>query len=144
MVTKPVRVVTDSTADIPERLAQELGIVVVPLRVNFGTQTLRDGVELSKHEFYRRLRDGEQPTTTAVTSGEFESAYRALAPADVVSIHVSSTMSATYGAASLAAQAVRGQRVVAIDSRSVAFCTGWLAVLAARAVQSGASLDEVV
>lgn len=115
----------------------------MPLRVNFGTETFRDGVDLSKAEFYRRLQNGEQPTTTAITAAEFEEVYRGLAPAPILSVHVSSTMSATYGAAALASQSVKETRVIAIDSCSVTFCTGWLAVLAARAAQSGGTLDEV-
>lgn len=141
--TEQVRIVTDSTADIPEELARELGIVVVPLRINFGNQTYRDGIEISKAEFYRRLKNGEQPTTTAVTAAEFEAIYRGLAPAPIVSVHVSSTMSATYGAAVLASRSVTETRVIPFDSHSVTFCTGWLAVVAARAAQSGATVDEV-
>ena len=141
---KTVRIVTDSSADIPEQLVRELEIVVVPLRIHLGAETYRDGVDLSTEEFYRRLEAGDQPTTSAVTAPDFAEVYRSLSPADVLSIHVASTMSATYSAAALAAQETRGTRVVAVDSRSVSFCTGWLAIHAARAARAGASLDQVV
>ena len=61
----PVKVVTDSTADLPPRLAEELGITVVPAYVRFGEQVYRDRVDLSEDEFYDRLaRDHIHPGTT--------------------------------------------------------------------------------
>ncbi len=147
---RPVCVVTDSTADVPHDLSHKLGITVVPLTVSFGSQHYRDGVDLSGEQFYARLATTKaMPVTAAPSPGAFSVVYQQLTAGgnDVISIHVSSDLSAVYNAAMLAASDYSGEdggpRVVVVDSRALSMCTGWLAIDAARAAQAGQSLAAI-
>lgn len=142
-----VKIVTDSTADIPEELAAELEITIVPCNVHFGLETYRDGLDLSKEEFYARLKTSSTlPTTSAPAAGLFEATYRELArEADqILSIHLASALSAIYNSACLGAEAVSDVEIVLIDSGQASMGLGWLAIAAARAAQEGQSLDQIV
>jgi len=101
-----VYVVTDSTADVPAPLVEELEITVVPNYINFGLESLRDQVEISRQSFYRRLTtEPVLPTTAAPSVGDFEAAYRRLLPrlegagpgSGIVSIHCAANLSAIHG-----------------------------------------------
>ncbi len=142
-----VKVVTDSTADLPLTVAQELGITVVPLFVHFGTEVYRDGTELGADEFYRRLVHGNiLPKTSAPPSGLFTKVYRKLGAESegVISIHISHKLSATYESALLGRQALGGDyHVEVIDSLNASMALGLLVILAAKAAQAGANLKEV-
>jgi len=147
MVNRPVRVVVDSTADIPSALCAELGITVVPDLVHFGDRTYRDGVDLTNDEFFALLATSPvHPTTSSPGAGVFAATYQELvqAGADVVSIHPEAGFSGIYSVAALAAREITAGRVVVMDSHQVTMGTGWLAILAARASRAGASLEEVV
>jgi len=142
---RPVRVVTDSTADLPPDLASDLGITVVPLQLIFGEETFRDGVDLSSEEFFRRLeRSKELPTTSQPSVGEFQQAYEELAQSTgrILSIHLSSGFSGTIGAAQQGAAALGDRcRIDVIDSGSVSMPLGLAAIAAARAARDGEDLD---
>ncbi len=142
---KLVRIVTDSTADLPAELATELGIVVVPLQVIFGSETFRDGVDLTAEEFFRRLPEEEElPTTSQPSVGEFQQVYEGLAEKTdhILSIHLSSGFSGTVGAAGQAAQTFTdGPQIEVIDSGTVSMAMGFAVIAAARAAQSGSDLD---
>jgi fatty acid kinase fatty acid binding subunit len=145
---RPVRVVTDSAADIPDELAAELGITVVPLLVHMGGKTYRDRVDLSGEEFFRELAATRSVTTTSLPSLEsFAEAYRMLTAEgnQVVSVHLSSKLSGTYNAALMASTAdgVPAEAVEVIDSRALSMGQGWIAIRAAQAAHQGKSLDEV-
>ena len=143
-----VRVVTDSTADVPDELVNELDISVVPVHVIFGTHSYDDGVTLSREEFYTRLTSANPlPTTSAPSAGEFEAAYRQLQASgveSVVSIHVARTLSVVQNAASIGADAVPGLDVTIVDSEQVSMGLGWQVIEAARAARAGKSVAEVV
>ena len=97
-----IKIVTDSTADIPSALAKELGITVVPLYVRFGDETYRDRVDITEDEFYQRLmNDPIHPNTSQPTPQDFANVYRELSQqADgIVSIHISSKLSGTCNSA---------------------------------------------
>jgi DegV family protein with EDD domain len=100
-----VKIVTDSSSDIPPDLASVLDITVVPLTVRFGTQTYRDGIDIMPEEFYRRLIEGPvHPATAAMSPGDFAGVYNKLAAEaeGIISIHLPGS-SATYDAAPQAA-----------------------------------------
>lgn len=142
-----VKIVTDSTADIPEELAAELGITVVPCNVHFGLETYRDGIELSKGEFYARLKTSPTlPTTSAPATGLFEATYRELANEtdQILSIHLAGALSAIYNSACLGAEAVSDVEIALIDSGQVSMGLGWLVIAAARAAQAGQPLSHIV
>jgi DegV family protein with EDD domain len=142
-----VRVVTESTSDIPPDMADQLGITVVPSYVVFGSETYRDGVELTKQEFYERLEaTHEIPTTATPPPSVYEEAYRQLARETdaIVSIHAAARLSSLYDVASLAAQNISEARITVIDSGQVSMGYGWMAVAAAEAAQQGKSLTQIV
>ena len=142
-----VRVVTDSTADIPVPVAEALGIVVVPCYVHFGQETYLDGITLSREQFYARLASGGVPPTTSQPPvGTFAEVYQRIAEQtkQIISIHPAANLSALYNAARLGAEMISNARIALIDSTQASMGTGWLAVLAARAAQAGQNLDQIV
>ena len=144
-----VRIVTDSACDLPQPLADELGIAIVPLTVRFGSEEFVDRRDLTPAQFWSRCQASSVlPETAAPPPGLFEATYRQLAAegADgIVCISLSSALSATMQSAQLAAQSVRDTiRVEVVDSRSVTMGLGMIVVAAARLGRSGASIDDVV
>jgi len=141
-----VLVVTDSTADIPRQWADDLGIVVVPLTVMFGTESFRDGIDLSPTEFLDRLREAPTlPTTSQPPVTAFETVFRDARERgqDVVCVTISADLSGTHNAARLAADAVDPERIRIVDSRAMTMQEGWVAIAAARRAREGASFDQV-
>src|SRR5579862_9245362 len=117
-----VAVVTDSTSDLDPATTARRGITVVPLFVIFGEQRYRDNVDLSRDEFYRRMREGKTlPTTSQPTAAMFEDAYRPLVAEgrDVVSVHIAAGLSGTINAAKAAASQFAGARIELLDSGTV-------------------------
>jgi len=142
-----VRIVTESTADIPASLAESLGIGVVPSYVVFGTETCRDGVDLSREEFYTKLVTSRvSPTTAAPPPDVYEQIYRQMAGdgEGIVSIHLAARFSGLYSSAAVAAQNMPGERIAVIDSGQVTMGYGWLAVAAAEQARRGDSLEQIV
>ena len=142
-----VAVVTDSTADLPRDLAEELGIRVVPLSVTFGSETFISGVTIDHAGFYERLATTERlPTTSQPTPAWFEEAYADCVDDGldaVVSLHVSAALSGTVALAR--ARAADAEiPVEVVDTRLVGGSLG-LAVLAAHQVaEAGGDVAEVV
>jgi DegV family protein with EDD domain len=142
-----VGVVTESTADIPDDRVAELGIVVVPSYVVFGSESYRDGVELTRQEFFAKLATTHViPTTATPPPAVYEDAYRQLAEVtnEIVSIHLAANLSGLYGAASVAADNVPELKIALVDSEQVSMGYGWLVVAAAEAAREGKSLDQIV
>jgi DegV family protein with EDD domain len=128
-----VAVVTDSTSDLDPAMRQRYGIAVVPLFVNFGTQSYRDTVDLSRDEFYEKLTSAKDlPSTTQPTPGMFEEAFRPLVEAGntILCLTIMASLSGTFNAATMAASAFPAGSVHVVDSGSV---TGGLALQAVRA-----------
>ena len=128
------RVVTDSTADLPPAWREKYGIEVVPLKVIFGNESFRDGVDLTNDEFFERLDASQQlPTTSAPSPGDFAQVYERLSKESegVISIHLGSNLSATCEAARLGAESVAGFPVHVIDSRSTTMPMAFLCRVAA-------------
>lgn len=139
-----VRIVTDSTSDIPRALADELGITVVPLTITFGEQSYRDGIDLSADEFYARLPNEKiLPTTSQPPPALFEHAYQHLVThAEVVSVHLSAKFSGTVETARSVSRELAPDRITVVDSGSASMGLGLCAIAAARAAKSGASRAE--
>jgi DegV family protein with EDD domain len=135
-----VRVVTDSTSDIPKAIVEELGITVVPLTIAFGIQSYRDGIDLSADEFYARLQqEKELPTTSQPPPALFQHAYEHLiTQGDVVSVHLSHKFSGTVESARRVAAELAPDNITVVDSGSASMGLGLCAIAAARAAQAGA------
>jgi len=145
----PVRVVTDSSCDLPDELVDQLGIEIVPLTIRFGSEELIDRKELSAAEFWRRLESSPTlPETAAPSAGAFETAFRGLVAdgADgIICINLSSKLSATMQSAQVAATSLADTcPVVVVDSLTVSMGVGSLAVSAAQQAAAGATLDAIV
>jgi DegV family protein with EDD domain len=143
-----VKIITDSLGDIPSGVARELGITVIPLNVHFGTQTFRDGVDLTAERFYDKLVHSKVfPTTTVPPPAVFVSVYDKLAEDtdEIAVITFSRKLGASYDTA-LEAKGLmeRKCRVEVIDSRWAVMAQGLIVMAAAKAAKGGAKLDEVV
>jgi DegV family protein with EDD domain len=140
-----MKVVTDSTSDLPPPVVREFGITMVPALVQFRDKVYHDGIDLSTDEFYRKLQTNSfLPKTSPASPGTFGEVYSQLArEADgIVSIHVSAKMSATYDAARLGSVNLKCP-ISIIDSQTASMACGLLVILAARAAREGASLSEI-
>ena len=143
-----IRIVTDSSCDLPEETVREHGIVVVPLSIRFGDEELIDREQLTTAEFWSRCaRQDTLPETAAPAPGQFEQAYRRLADegaTGIVVVSLSGALSATLQSAQLAARSVTDLVPVrVVDSRSVSLGLGTIALAAARRAAGGGSLDDV-
>jgi DegV family protein with EDD domain len=142
-----IKIVTDSTADLPPQLAKELGITVVPVYLRFGDEVFHDGVDISADEFYRRLmNDTIHPSTTQPSPQDFIDVYKGLSQKTdgIISIHVSSKLSGTCNSALKGKEAVGKEcPIEVIDSQLVTMGLGQLALAANTLAQSGMSLPQV-
>jgi len=144
----PVKIVTDSGADLPDQLTKELGITVVPIYVRFGEEVYRDRVSISEDEFYERLtHDPVHPSTTQPGPQDFLEVYQKLsADADgIVSIHISGKLSGTCNSALMAKGMLEGEcPVEVVDSETLSMSVGLIVIAAAEMAKAGESLDKIV
>ena len=143
-----VAVVTDSASDMDPARAAELGIALVPLIVSFGAETFSAGLDLSREDFWARVKTPGSPiaTTAACSPGTFQVAYQKAFDdgADaIVSVHVADSLSGTLKAAQVARQSFAGRDIRVVDSMSASMGEGMLAELAVRMAAAGASADEI-
>lgn len=142
-----VKVVVDSTSDIPEKLAKEWDITIVPAYVVFGDKCYRDRLDISEDEVYARLdHDSVFPTTSVPSPQDFADVYNKLADEtdEIISIHLTARESGVYNAALLGKGLVSKKcHIDVIDSQSVAMSYGILAIAAAREAKTGADLGKV-
>jgi len=144
-----VRIVTDSSCDLPQAMADALGIRIVPLSVRFGDTEYIDRTTITATEFWSKCAaSATLPETAAPSPGSFEETYRSLAAEGATSIVVvalSSDLSATMQSAELAARAVApGIDVRIVDSRNASMGLGLTVLACAKLAKTGASADEVV
>ena len=143
-----IKIVTDSAADLPSQLAEELGISVVPIYMRFGEEVYRDRVSISEDEFYQRLENTPvHPSTIQPGPQDFLEVYRKLSPdADgIVSIHISGKLSGTYNSALMAKETLEtGCHVEVVDSQAVTMGLGLTVIVAATMANAGESMDKIV
>ena len=135
-----IKIVTDSTCDLPPSVIEQYGIGVIPLYINVGKQSYLDGVELSREAFYEQLPTYEMhPTTAAAGSEVFQQHYERAAEegaTEVLSIHIASSLSATLDVARLAAKQTTSVSVMAFDSKQLDVDVGDAAVAPGGAEES--------
>jgi hypothetical protein len=144
-----VRIVTDSSCDLPQNLADALGITIVPLSIRFGDDEFIDRTTITTDEFWTKVAASPVlPETAAPSPGQFEQAYRALkaeGATAVVVIALSSDLSATMQSSELGARAVAGDIDVRIvDSRNATMGLGLMVLECAEKAKAGASADDIV
>jgi DegV family protein with EDD domain len=147
-----VRIVTDSSCDLPASIAEDLDITIVPLSIRFGDEEFIDREELSTAEFWSRcVNSTKLPETAAPAPGQFEVQYRRLAAegaTGIVVVSLSGALSATMQSAELAARSVQADDTIdldvrVLDSRSISMGLGTIALACARLARNGASIDDV-
>ncbi len=145
-----VRIVTDSTADIPEEIRQRLGISMVPLKVLFGEETFLDAVTIKSEGFYEKLAQASAlPTTSQPSPVEFSDVYQRLleedAEAPIISLHLSAALSGTYQSAFIAQSMLEEEADLTIlDSKSASYGFGMRVVKAAEMAQAGESKERII
>lgn len=143
-----VRIVTDSTADLPPETIKELGISIVPAYIAFEGKTFRDGIDITQDEIYHRLVNLDQVATTSQPPPtDFADVYSSLLREhdEILSIQVTSRLSGIYNSAVQAKNMVDGgERIAVIDSESVSMGLGLMTILAARMAKAGESLPRIV
>ncbi len=143
-----VTIFTDSASDMDPAEADALGIRIVPLLVNFGSETFRAGVDLSGPEFWERMTspDAPFPTTAASSPGEFKDAYES-AFADgaeaIVSIHVAGVLSGTIKSAQIAREMLPDREIHVVDSRGASMAQGILCRIGVELAADGRSAAEI-
>jgi DegV family protein with EDD domain len=140
-------IVTDSVADIPKALVDELGIHVVPYNVHWGSEHFKDGVDLLPGAFYQRLAvDPVLPTTSCPSAGDYVEAFETVARrcSSIISLHITSKGSGAYQSACLARDMAPHLDVIPLDTNSVSMGAGFMAVEAARAALAGATAPDVL
>ena len=142
-----IKVVTDSTSDLPADVAESLGIEVVPLNIHFGPDVYKDRVNLMPDTFYDKLINGNVlPTTSQPSVGEFIEVYERLgSDADgIVSVHLSEKLSGTMNSARLASQQAKAEcPIEVVDTFQVSMGVGICAMEAAEAANSGGDMNQV-
>jgi DegV family protein with EDD domain len=142
-----MKIVTDSAVDLPEEMFAQYGVERMPLLINFGTESLRSGLDIQPEEFYRRLAADPDhlPTTAQPSVGEFVELYRRVGQADkdIVSLHVSSGLSGTINSAAQAAKQCPELNITLIDTKTLSAAEGFQIVAAAQAIRRGWPLEEL-
>ncbi|MEJ2561805.1 MAG: DegV family protein, partial [Anaerolineales bacterium] len=143
-----VKIVTDSTCDLPQSIIQQLDITVIPLYINIGDQGYLDGVDITRTDFYTNLPDYDiHPTTATPGFKSFTQAYRRLAhsgASEILSIHISESLSATVGVARKAAQRFKEVPVTVHDSHQLSLGTGFQVELAGRMAADGKTIEQIL
>jgi DegV family protein with EDD domain len=144
-----IKIATDSTCDLPVEYFEEYGVTVVPINIQFGTNTYEDGIDIDRDTFYRKIDElGILPSTSQPSAGQFEVYYRRLlegGATDVVSIHVTAKLSGTFQSAELAREMLEGQvRVHPFDSACGSAGLGFMVVEAARMARDGQGVAEIL
>jgi DegV family protein with EDD domain len=145
-----IKIITDSTSDVPSNIVTELGISIVPVLVETDGVTLLDGVTLSREEFYAKLEQYRTiPRTASPSPADIATVYRTAKAAgadEIISIHVNRKFSGLCAAAEAAAREVaeEGLPVHVVDSEATSMGLGWQAIIAARMAREGASVEQIL
>ena len=138
-------IVVDSTADFPDAAERFPNWRVVPLYVNFGTESFRDGVDLTATEFYERLKSSPTlPTTSQPTPADFLACYEQLGAYErIFSVHIASKLSGTFQSAGIAAAELGDGRVRTIDSETASAAIAMLGLAIQRRLDRGTTDEEI-
>jgi DegV family protein with EDD domain len=143
-----IRIVADSTCDLPADLVEKHRITIIPMFINTPSGEYRDGIEISREEFYERLPEFRPTATTAAPGPEvFRQVYEQLAAEGataILSIHISATLSAVLNIATQAARETTVIPVTVFDSRQLSLGTGFQVLAAAQAAEEGRSSSEIL
>lgn len=141
-----IKIVTDSTAYLPESTIKKHDVRVVPLYVHFGEEAFREGVDLSNEEFYARLKAAPAlPTTSQPSAGEFHAVFKELSDAghEIVTLTISSKLSGTWNSAMAAKEMLPEAKISVVDTLSTSVGLELMVNAALEAVAAGATRQEI-
>lgn len=142
-----IRIITDSTCEAPAVTQAHPRVTVIPLTVIFGQQELRDGVDITREQFWARLPKSEKlPTTSQATPAQFEAPFRQFTDAgdEVIAVVISTKLSQTYNSALIAKDSLPGRPIDIVDSKSTSIGLGFMVQEAVALAEAGASRAEIV
>jgi DegV family protein with EDD domain len=143
-----IGIVTDSTCDLPQEVIQELGIIVIPLFINIGDKGYLDGVDITRKDFYTNLPNYTiHPSTGTPGTDAFTQTYQSLTAqgcAEILSIHISKSLSGTVEVARVAAGKFKKIPVTVRDSGQLSIGTGFQVEAAARMAAEGKTMEEIL
>ncbi|MFQ5575842.1 MAG: DegV family protein [Anaerolineae bacterium] len=144
-----IRLVTDSTCDLPPELATRHNLYVVPINIQFNTTSFKENVTITPAEFYHKIETQNiLPQTSQPSVGEFAAAYTALADGgatEIISAHVTAKLSGTFQSAALAAEQVAGRvKVHVVDSMAGSAGLGWMLCHAGSLIARGIPVADIV
>ncbi|OIJ14745.1 fatty acid-binding protein DegV [Anaerobacillus alkalilacustris] len=141
-----VKIVTDSTVDVPREELKALGVEVVPLTITVDGKSYLDGVDISPSDYIPLLKQSQEiPRTSQPAAGVFTEVYDRLGEdgSEIISIHLTSGMSGTFNSAQSAAQMSKS-KVLVIDSKFISFALGFQVIEAAKMAEQGKNVEEIV
>ncbi len=141
-----ISIVTDSTADLSEEQVKKYNIRVVPISINFGSESYADGVDISAEEFYTKLKTvSELPKTSQPSPESFRRLYEELTGENntILSIHVSSKLSGTINSAELASKEI-SRKAITVDTKNASQGIGLSVLVAGEAAKRGFSVEEIL
>ncbi|MBR8701128.1 hypothetical protein IX317_001074 [Fusobacterium sp. DD29] len=144
-----IAIVTDSTSDLTEEFIGDLNISIIPLKIKLGDNYYKEGVELNRKEFWKRiLNDRILPKTSQPSPAEFKALYEKLFKQGykkIISIHISSKLSGTQQAARVAKGMIdKGDNITIVDSKQVTMALGYQALEAAKMAKKNATVEEIL
>jgi len=141
-----IKIVTDSTCDLPQNLLEKYNITVVPLSVNFDDNSYLDGIEISNKEFYNKLRNSDKlPTTSQVNPGEFVEVFNKILKKgdEVLGIFLAKEFSGTFPSAKIAKDIIKSNNIHLVDSRGVTGSLAALVIAAADLAERKLSIENI-
>lgn len=141
-----IQIMTDTDSSLPFDLAEQHGILQVPIMIQFGEESFRDGYDIDSRAVFERIdREKRLPQTAAPAPGQFAQAFEhafAQGAEEILCLNISAEMSATYAAARQAAELFPDRKIEVVDTRTLSMGQGYMALAAAQAAANGASLQE--
>lgn len=143
---RPLHIVTDSTCNLPADIIEQYEVRIVPVHIQFGEETFRDGIDLTPADFYARVeQEGEIPKTSQPPPSAFASVFEELPAGEpVLSIHVSEQLSGTLQSAQMAARDFPDRDIVTFDSKSFSIGMGFLIWEAVTLADEGQTLEDIL
>ena len=141
-----IKIITDTMCDVPKEYAEKYNIKIMPLTVHFGSESYKDGITITKDEFYSKLeKAADLPTTSQVPPVEFLDAFKEELDKgnEIICINGSGQLSGTYNSAVLAKKQLESEKIRVIDSEGVTLGAGMLAIKAARLAEQGMNAEEI-
>lgn len=142
-----IKIVTDSTCDLPRDIVEKRNITVVPLSVNFNGDSYLDGIDLTNEEFYKKLEESENlPTTSQVNPGTFVEIFKEITEKgdEVLGIFLAKEFSGTYASAEIAKDILNDERIHLIDSRGVTGALASIVLAASDLIEKENNTEKII